>query len=140
MSSMREDVAEALVASTSVGETEAEAHFVFSEGLDLFAGHFPQRPVLPGILEIEMARVTCERALGTRLDVVSVTKAKFLKEVSPGSRIDVSAALVHDGVIVKARVHERVGEDRVSDLRLVLKRRDGARETSPESGGSLPTS
>jgi 3-hydroxyacyl-[acyl-carrier-protein] dehydratase len=62
-----------------------------------FQGHFPERPVMPGVLLIEgmaqTAGVLCIRAHATRGNAalvyfMSIDKAKFRKPVVPGDRVE----------------------------------------------------
>lgn len=65
---------------------------------DFFQGHFSHFPVLPGVLQIEMAAQASalmaaleDQASKEQLDVrfVKVDNARFLKEVRPGDVLDI---------------------------------------------------
>jgi 3-hydroxymyristoyl/3-hydroxydecanoyl-(acyl carrier protein) dehydratase len=61
------------------------------EGGPLFEGHFPGRPILPGIAQL----VLVSRALapgGEAASVAEIPFARFRGVVAPGDRLDVSAA------------------------------------------------
>ena len=78
----------ALVAgSEQPAEGGVVAEFVFPAADPVFAGHFPGRPLLPGVFQIEMARVVLERALGVGLRMAGVERAKFLRPILPGERV-----------------------------------------------------
>ena len=57
------------IAAARIGEpkhnADGTAIFEFRFGADdpVFAGHFPNRPLLPGIFQLEMARVAAESVL-----------------------------------------------------------------------------
>lgn len=59
-----------------------------------FQGHFPERPVMPGVLLIEgmaqTAGVLCTNAIGMPALVyfMTIDKAKFRKPVIPGDRVE----------------------------------------------------
>ena len=66
-----------------------------------FSGHFPQRPVMPGVLIIESMAQTAavlvvqtlgEKAEGKLVYFMSVDNARFRKPVVPGDRLRVHVA------------------------------------------------
>jgi 3-hydroxyacyl-[acyl-carrier-protein] dehydratase len=62
-----------------------------------FAGHFPGKPVLPGVFLIEAAAQTAAVMMaapgGERL-MAAVNRFKFLKPVSPGSELRIETRVV----------------------------------------------
>ena len=74
-------------------ETNADGatHFTFrfSASDPTFAGHFPTRPLLPGVFHLEIARVAAELVLKTPLLVCEITKAKFLRPIIPDETVRV---------------------------------------------------
>ena len=67
-----------------------------------FMGHFPHRPVMPGVLIIEsMAQtgaIACYRPSDPDMDVaiVRVNNAKFKKPVVPGDKLEFSVTVVKE--------------------------------------------
>ena len=66
----------------------------------IFAGHFPGRPILPGVLMIEavgqtaavmMAAATAQGTIGNAL-LAAVNRFKFFKPVTPGQDVRVHTA------------------------------------------------
>lgn len=80
--------------------------FRFPASDAVFAGHFPGHPLLPGIFQIEMARVVAESALRTTLRMRAVTKAKFLRPIIPGEtvRVELKTAEKADTIRLRARL------------------------------------
>lgn len=79
----------------------------------IFEGHFPGHPLMPGVLLIEsMAQTSGWLIIGlTRFErmpfLAAVKEAKLRSFVRPGARLDLSAALLHDGsgyAVTKASV------------------------------------
>ena len=63
--------------------------FCFPASDPTFAGHFPTRPLLPGVFQLEIARVAAELVLKTPLAVREITKAKFLRPIIPDETVRV---------------------------------------------------
>jgi 3-hydroxymyristoyl/3-hydroxydecanoyl-(acyl carrier protein) dehydratase len=76
------------------GNEEAfTARVRFPRDLDVFLGHFPGMPLVPGVFLIEAVRCGAERALGKSLRIVRVSDAKFTAEVKPDAELTVDAVL-----------------------------------------------
>lgn len=80
---------------------EIHAQLDVDPGLALFKGHFPEHPVLPGVIIMEalaQAASFCllvdrgaEGALGF---LTGIDKAKFRRQVTPGETLDLKARIV----------------------------------------------
>ena len=74
--------------------------FRFSADDPTFAGHFPTRPLLPGVFQLEMARRAAEGVLHCSLAVREVSRAKFLRPILPEETVLVTLKLAEkDGGI-----------------------------------------
>jgi 3-hydroxyacyl-[acyl-carrier-protein] dehydratase len=93
---MRRDVLDSLTAMERTPEGYA-ATFTFGKELDVFRGHFPGYPLVPGVFLIEAVRCAAERAADGPLLIRRVLDAKFTAEVGPGEAVTISAALAGDG-------------------------------------------
>ena len=63
-----------------------------------FKGHFPDYPILPGIVQIMMAEITISEVMGAEYTVQEVKQGKFLKPIEPDHDIYAKIALVKDNV------------------------------------------
>lgn len=61
-----------------------------------FAGHFPGRPIVPGVVLLDCAQHAIESATGVTLTGVAV--AKFLSPVGPGEALTLAHEQVDAGV------------------------------------------
>ena len=68
-----------------------------------FPGHFPHRPIMPGVLQIEaMAQAGAIAAyrkddnVSQDVAIISVNNAKFRKPVTPGDSLRIHAEIVRD--------------------------------------------
>lgn len=82
---------------------EALAVFFADPALDIFAGHFPEKPVFPGVLVIEaMAQaadimlLSLEKYQGKTPFLLGLGKADFRRPVLPGSVLEIHASLLAD--------------------------------------------
>lgn len=88
----------------SIVDGKVVANFYVDEKMDLFKGHFPGRPVLPGVIQIEMmAQAACmglkilfqekdPSSIG-KLEValLKVENAKFRRPILPGMHLKIFA-------------------------------------------------
>ncbi len=121
-------------------ECEPGEHIVAELDVDpqlpLFAGHFPQMPVLPGVIIMEaLAQASCccisacEAYAGSIGLFASIDKAKFRRQVLPGDVLRLESSIVKRGSrMVVAQVVASV-EGQVcaeASQRYVIDRSDGA--------------
>jgi 3-hydroxymyristoyl/3-hydroxydecanoyl-(acyl carrier protein) dehydratase len=84
----RTSIAAALVSGPEMIPPDG-ARFVFQFAANdpTFQGHFPMRPVLPGVYQLELTRFATERALARTFAVREIIKAKFLRPIIPEETI-----------------------------------------------------
>ena len=88
-----EDLESAVISIVLIDKQTINAEFCFHENLPLFSGHFPQKPILPGIIMVELVRYTVEKATGESYDIKSVLKAKFSQQILPGQSLFLTVRL-----------------------------------------------
>lgn len=54
-----------------------------------FQGHFPDAPILPGVMQLQFAHKAAEEMVGHALTLKAVKKMKFVKVIEPSDRISV---------------------------------------------------
>src|SRR5689334_14856597 len=77
--------------------------FRFPANDPVFTGHFPGRPILPGVFQLEMARAVAELAHGRPLTVREITKAKFQRPIIPEELVRVDLKLSEKDGSLRAR-------------------------------------
>jgi len=87
----------------------AVLQFRFAADQSVFAGHFPEHPILPGVFQMELARVAAELTLGTSMAVREITKAKFRRPILPEEAIRLELKLSESSGTTQARAVFTVG-------------------------------
>jgi len=64
-----------------------------------FAGHFPDNPILPGVVLLDAALHELERACGLDLTACRLASAKFLSLVRPGDALQLDFDAPANGAI-----------------------------------------
>jgi 3-hydroxymyristoyl/3-hydroxydecanoyl-(acyl carrier protein) dehydratase len=121
---MRDSIAAARVGGPSpevAGATTFE--FRFRADDPTFAGHFPARPIVPGVFQIEMARTAAESVLGGPLGVREIRKAKFLRPILPEELVRMDLKLSDSDGAIQARAAFSVDGQRAGEAVLTLWRR-----------------
>ena len=85
-----------------------------------FAGHFPGRPIVPGVVLLDQAQRAIEAATGLRL--VGLSVAKFHSPAVPGEVLTVE----FDPGGEQVRFEIRTGERKVADGRFLIDAAPGA--------------
>jgi 3-hydroxyacyl-[acyl-carrier-protein] dehydratase len=91
----------------ATGEGELRASFLFPAEFVGFHGHFPGRPVLPAICEIQAALAMLETWKGRRVRLREIVQAKFSASVSCDEEVVCSCSVTlegADGALVKVSV------------------------------------
>jgi 3-hydroxyacyl-[acyl-carrier-protein] dehydratase len=97
------------IQSARLGDVERTADggavllFRFDAAQPVFAGHFPGHPILPGVFQLEMARLAAELVLGVALTVRVITKAKFRRPILPAETIRLELKLTESAGTTQAR-------------------------------------
>ncbi len=87
------DLKDGLIKISDLESEEVNAEFEFSRSQDIFTGHFPDRPILPGIAQIEMVKLILEESLDSGLTVKTIKKTKFSHQIDPGASVHLSIRL-----------------------------------------------
>ncbi|MDR3113646.1 MAG: hypothetical protein LBU09_04645 [Endomicrobium sp.] len=95
MKTIYKEIKRAFQSETSQSETslpENNKNFVFKIDKDFaaFRGHFPQQPMLPGIVQMEIALFCIKKLLNDEtLNISKAIKVKFTKPILPETKITV---------------------------------------------------
>ena len=100
---------------------KVDARFRFREDLTVFAGHFPDIAIVPGIFLIEASRILAERLTGETLQIHEVVNARFTGEIHPGDDVVAEASVTQGegGLICEASF--TMGDVPAAKVRLFLR-------------------
>ncbi len=118
---MRSSIAAAQIGGPQM-EAEGTAVFEFRFAKDdpTFRGHFPMRPVLPGVFQLEMARLAVEQALNCSLALREISKAKFLRPILPDEIVRLELKMSEKDNSIKVRANFSVAGRPAGETLLVL--------------------
>jgi 3-hydroxymyristoyl/3-hydroxydecanoyl-(acyl carrier protein) dehydratase len=94
--------------------------FCFKSSDPVFAGHFPTRPILPGVFQLEMARMAVEWVFDCPLVVREISKSKFLRPILPEETIRLELKLSEKDGTIQARAAFSVGTEPAGETLLLL--------------------
>ncbi|MCA1794198.1 MAG: hypothetical protein LC660_10090 [Desulfobacteraceae bacterium] len=87
------DIKKSMTRLSRFDNGEISAEFIFSKDLPLFSGHFPGRPILPGIAQIEMVKMAIETIRERPMTLQAIQKTKFSHQIKPENLIRVRIIL-----------------------------------------------
>lgn len=98
-----------------------------------FEGHFPGRPILPGVALLELAREALAGVDRNAAHLRGIAFARLRQPVAPGDRLELTARVVAGGQL---RIDLRRGEELVANAQLVPGMPDAPppSEPAPELG------
>ena len=83
-----------------VDDNRIEAAVLLAVNHDVYRGHFPGHPVVPGVIQIQMLRELSEKAVDRKLFIDEVISAKYLNMIVPGNKplfIEIKTKTTDDG-------------------------------------------
>ena len=89
MNDMNEAITACGIKPTVKTDRGWEKTYIFGADFLGFQGHFPGNPIMPAILQIMIAREAIAEQMGHECDVLSVSRAKYMKMVSSDSAVTV---------------------------------------------------
>ena len=80
----------------------------------VFAGHFPNHPIVPGVMLLDWVQTAIEASLGQA--VTGLLEAKFLSPATPNERLE----LALESTVTAIRFEVRCGERKVASGRFAV--------------------
>lgn len=87
--------------------SEFKGHFIvkINPNHAIFKGHFPEFPIVPGAVLLQMLKELVEETIGKKVKLKEAQNIKFIKMILPSnaSKIEISLNLTHgDNLLVKS--------------------------------------
>ncbi|MFO7749232.1 MAG: hypothetical protein R6V54_03980 [Desulfobacteraceae bacterium] len=120
--SLYQELTQSLISVSSQKEETIHGIFCFNKDLTMFKGHFPNAPILPGILQFEMVKLALERALNTFFSIRSIGKSKFSGPIHPGDIIELTIKVNGDQERLKAKAVLKTEKKAVGKLNLTVEK------------------
>lgn len=93
-----------------VNENELSSLIKLNVDHEVFDGHFPERSVLPGVIELEIIKVVLSSVLEKTLRLKSVKNAKYLAMILPDEisafYVTIEYILTEEGIKTKAVIKD----------------------------------
>ncbi len=99
------EIVRSIIGFNADDENSVAAKLVFNESFPGFDGHFPGKPVVPGILLLETVMLIKELHLKSELALTGISQVKFSLPVLPRQPVElhVSAVRESDGLKIKGK-------------------------------------
>ena len=117
---MREAISQAALTPVVLATDSAEQSFCFNASFIGFAGHFPDYPILPAILQTLLAQLLAEQLIGEPLQFLALRRAKFTRQLRPEEQIDVTLDCREKEGHLHCATVLRVADETAASFTLVL--------------------
>mgnify|MGYP000150124214 CR=1 FL=1 len=86
-------------------ELEVNASIRLNSNHEIFKGHFPNNPIMPGVCMLQIMKELTEKATGKNLFLSVATNIKFMAIINPNVNPDLMLhiSITNDGEVVKIK-------------------------------------
>lgn len=77
------------IIENSAEEDILSAKILINPDHNIFDGHFPEQPVVPGVVQLQIIKELLESHLGEKLMINKVTQVKYLIPVIPDKDVEI---------------------------------------------------
>ena len=93
------------VQSIDQNDQEVSAKVKLHKEHDVFKGHFPGNPIMPGVCMMQMIKEITEQITGQKLFLSVATNVKFMAKINPEENeiIDLNLKISEDNDIIKVK-------------------------------------
>ena len=105
------------------GTTSIDFRFAATD--PVFEGHFPNQPLVPGVFQLEMARLGAEWLIGEQLGIREISRAKFLRPIVPAELVRMNLRVSDSDAGIGVRATFSVGGQAAGETVLKLIKTNG---------------
>lgn len=62
---------------------QINARIALKKDHEIYKGHFPDQPVVPGVIQLQIIKELLEKSLNHKLMLTDITTAKYLRMIDP---------------------------------------------------------
>ncbi len=100
------------ISKYSSDKNAINAVITFNEKHDIFKGHFPGNPIVPGVIQVQIIKDLLEKYFSNDLLLVRSKNIKFLNFISPIKNKSVNVSITHQifddkSIKVKASIYSQ---------------------------------
>lgn len=117
---MKRDVEDSLVSHTISKNGLITGTYSFDGSLEVFKGHFPDQPMLPGVVQMEMIRFLMKKQKGMDFKINYIKKTKFLQPIFPDEQITVEIKSQEKNHVMKVNGKLTVKENTAGTISMDL--------------------
>ena len=78
------------ISELNINENEFSARIAFDPSHEIFSGHFPDQPIVPGVCLIHIVKEIANKIAGREVLMSNGKNIKFLNVIDPGGNKDVN--------------------------------------------------
>jgi 3-hydroxyacyl-[acyl-carrier-protein] dehydratase len=104
------------------------AHVIVAPDHPSLPGHFPGRPIVPGVVLLDLVFDAIQSTTETKMRIESIVSAKFLQAVEPDQRVDLKITLAPENETRRMKARFIASRDNVAVL-------EGSFILAPNSAG-----
>ncbi len=118
--SLVEDLEQSIISRQKIDQQNINAVFSFKKELELFKGHFPGNPILPGIVQIEMVKYAIEKSYDQTFSIKTIKKTKFSNLIHPDTMVSLDITIKEEANMFNVKAIVKVDNSVAGKLNLVL--------------------
>jgi 3-hydroxyacyl-[acyl-carrier-protein] dehydratase len=84
------------IQKTEITENKISADVLLNPNHAVYKGHFPEQPVVPGVIQLQIIKEILEESLGQQLFISHVSSAKYLIVVTPDTSPELNITIQYN--------------------------------------------